>query len=175
MGMMNSFPFNPWSGPPGGVNQPPNPFSNTNNNQNQTHPHAPPGSWPTTNEPDRTTPPRASVTKRKAAEDVEAQVIRKEAELVQLRASIAREQEEEEEAGRNRGDSKTRASSTRELETLRMEEEVERLARDMVRLRTEADEEFARELAEEANGLGHGQGSNLRGGQMLGAWLRGWV
>ncbi|KAK3327136.1 hypothetical protein B0T19DRAFT_420873 [Cercophora scortea] len=179
-GMMNPFPFNPWSGnqPP-----PPNPFSTNNNN-----PNAPPGSWPTTPNTDPTTaPPRASQTKRQAAEEVEAQVIQKEAELVQLHETIAREQEEHElELSRNRGveaDGKTPTSpSARELETMRMEQEVERLARDMVRLRTEADEEFARELAEEENAFQHGQehgqgqgGSSLRGGQVLGGWLRGWV
>jgi DNA repair ATPase RecN len=71
---------------------------------------------------------------------MEARVVEKEAELLQLHERIA---EELHGAGKEKGSSKMQA------EAEAVEREIEELARELERLRTEADEEFARELAEE--------------------------
>jgi hypothetical protein len=134
--------FNLWGG--GGHNT---------NNTNQT-----PGAWPSDNNHNHTpndegiastAPPPAytpSQAKYKAAWDMEAKVAEKEAELLKLHERIAEGyggSGGQGEKGTDGGPSKL------ETEAVAVEREVEELARAMERLRTEADEEFARELAEE--------------------------
>jgi hypothetical protein len=89
-----------------------------------------------------------SQAKYKAAADLEAQVIAKEAELLKMHEAIALEEEEKRRNGqRAHGDHKMQTDL--ETNTLHLETEIEALARSMAQLRTEADEEYARELAEE--------------------------
>ncbi|KAK4448260.1 hypothetical protein QBC34DRAFT_407839 [Podospora aff. communis PSN243] len=89
-----------------------------------------------------------SQAKYKAAADLEAQVIAKEAELLKMHEAIALGEEERRRSGQSvPGDHKVQTDV--ETNTLRLETEIEALARSMAQLRTEADEEYARELAEE--------------------------
>ncbi|KAK3358893.1 hypothetical protein B0T25DRAFT_78999 [Lasiosphaeria hispida] len=91
---------------------------------------------------------RASQAKYRAADDLEARVALKESELLRLHEAVAREQEAAYRAGEAaRGDVKAKPGA--EQNALALEREIDGLARDMARMRTEADEEFARELAEE--------------------------
>lgn len=84
---------------------------------------------------------KISTAKYEEAEAVEIQVAAKEEELLKVHEAIALE------AGRNRkgGEGK----STAEKDALKIEKEIEELGKTLDRLRTEADEAFAKELAEE--------------------------
>ncbi|KXX81947.1 hypothetical protein MMYC01_201129 [Madurella mycetomatis] len=97
--------------------------------------------------------------KYKAASDLEAELMVKEAELFRLHEAIALEQTARESGGSGGrpppyrdtdgdGDCEKKLSD-KEREALAMQTEIEALAATMETLRTEADEEFARELAEE--------------------------
>ena len=103
-----------------------------------------PGAWPGDNHGvDRHH--EVSQAKYKAAMDIEARVIAKEAELLKLHEAIALEEEKKRTSGQSqKGDHKAQLGVEHGLET-----EIEELGRVMARLRTEADEEYARELAEE--------------------------
>jgi hypothetical protein len=139
--------FNLWGG--GGHNT---------NNTNQA-----PGAWPSDNNHNHvpndegiasTAPPpsyTASQAKYQAAWDMEAKVAEKEAELLKLHERIAEGYSVEDRSGggSGQGEKGTEGPSKIETEALAVEREVEELARAMERLRTEADEEFARELAKE--------------------------
>jgi hypothetical protein len=138
--------FNLWGG--GGHNT---------NNTNQT-----PGAWPSDNNHNHTpndegiastAPPPAyspSQAKYKAAWDMEAKVAEKEAELLKLHERIAEGYSAASGGGGGgQGETGKEGPSKLETEALAVGREVEELARAMERLRTEADEEFARELAEE--------------------------
>ncbi|KAG7289754.1 hypothetical protein NEMBOFW57_006130 [Staphylotrichum longicolle] len=105
----------------------------------------------------------ASQAKYQAAWEMEAKVAEKEAELLALHERIVEEQQHNIETQTQRQAEKSSSSgkgekgggsggagpSKMEAEAVAVEREIEELARVMERLRTEADEEFARELAEE--------------------------
>ncbi|KAK1756850.1 hypothetical protein QBC47DRAFT_377834 [Echria macrotheca] len=114
----------------------------------------PPGAWPQENLDTLGPSHRASQAKYRAAEGLEKQIAAKEAELLRVHEAIARGEEE----ARNRGsgsDNKNQGGGDHKIQTpaetnaFRLETEIEALGRSMAQLRTEADEEFARELAEE--------------------------
>ncbi|KAK4121314.1 hypothetical protein N657DRAFT_635898 [Parathielavia appendiculata] len=103
-----------------------------------------------------------SQAKYQAAWEMEARVAEKEAELLQLHERIAEEEQEQaqeqeqqhgaaaasdgvDEKEKRKGGQKSKIHAEAEA----VEREIEELAREMERLRTEADEEFARALAEE--------------------------
>jgi hypothetical protein len=140
-------------------------------------PNRTPGAWPAD---DNTSPPyehtegvadaadaAATYTgyqaKYKAAGDVEAKIMDKEAELLKLHERIVEERlAANANAGQYGGSSSSSSSkgddgsekekhgpSKMEAEVLAVQKEIDGLARTMEKLRTEADEEFARELAEE--------------------------
>ncbi|KAK4249076.1 hypothetical protein C7999DRAFT_13007 [Corynascus novoguineensis] len=90
----------------------------------------------------------ASQAKYQAAWEMEARVAEKEAELLKLHERIAQDQSI---GGGTSGEEKGQAAgpSKMEAEAAAVEREIDELAREMERLRTEADEEFARELAAE--------------------------
>ncbi|KAK0619246.1 hypothetical protein B0T14DRAFT_203438 [Immersiella caudata] len=88
-----------------------------------------------------------SQAKYKAAADLEAQVIAKEVELLKMHEAIALEEEKWRSGHKVNGDHKIQTDV--ETKTLQLETEIEALARSMAQLRTQADEEYARELAEE--------------------------
>jgi hypothetical protein len=142
--------FNLWGGGGG---------HNTNtNNTNQ-----PPCAWPSDNNNHKHTPNdegiastgpppayTASQAKYKAAWDMEAKVAEKEAELLKLHERIGEGYSAGSGGGGGgQGETGKEGPSKLETEAVAVEREVEELARAMERLRTEADEEFARELAEE--------------------------
>lgn len=103
----------------------------------------------------------ASQAKYQAAWEMEAKVAEKEAELLALHERIVEEQQhnietqtqrqaEKSSSGKGeKGGGSGAGPSKMEAEAVAVEREIEELARVMERLRTEADEEFARELAEE--------------------------
>ncbi|KAL2016000.1 hypothetical protein VTK56DRAFT_4446 [Thermocarpiscus australiensis] len=128
-GMDFSSHFNPWSRHQGSSRGAPGawPTEENGNNNNSLHPnHA------------------ASQAKYKAARDVEEQVALKQAELLKLHERIA------EEPGASRDGKKGGGRPAKlEVEALAVEKEIEALAGVMEKLRTEADEEYARELAAE--------------------------
>ncbi|GAB1315168.1 hypothetical protein MFIFM68171_05378 [Madurella fahalii] len=123
----------------------------------------PPGAWPGGNDNadnDTNTHQGPSGDKYKAASDLEAELMVKEAELFKLHEAIALEQAARAGGSRSGGGSPPYSDadgsgkfekklSSKEEEALAMEREIEALAATMEALRTEADEEFARELAEE--------------------------
>ncbi|KAK0720895.1 hypothetical protein B0H67DRAFT_577650 [Lasiosphaeris hirsuta] len=90
---------------------------------------------------------RASQAKYRAADNLEVHVALKESQLLRLHETIALEREAANRAGEARGDVKAKPGA--EQDALALEREIDGLSRDMARMRTEADEEFARELAEE--------------------------
>ncbi|KAK0652981.1 hypothetical protein B0T16DRAFT_407181 [Cercophora newfieldiana] len=109
-------------------------------------PSTTPGAWPNDDHGiDRQH--RPSQAKYKAAADLEAQVVAKESELIRVHEAIVLEEEEKRNTGRGGGDHKMQTDA--ETKVHRLECEIEALARSMAQLRTEADEEFARELADE--------------------------
>ncbi|KAK3905120.1 hypothetical protein C8A05DRAFT_13049 [Staphylotrichum tortipilum] len=156
--------WNNWAG--GNNNNNPNTSANNNNNNNH---NQPPGAWLDTKDRDTNPPPSegvfdhrpslqdhirypVSAGKYQAAWVVEARVAEKEAELVALHERIAEDYHYRDNSGsgeKARGGGSTGPSSKMDAEAVAVEKEIEELARVMERLRTEADEEFARELAEE--------------------------
>lgn len=102
--------------------------------------------------------------KYKAAEEVEGRLNEKEIELARLHERMALQLQER---GSETGNGWP--SAEQEKEVLRMEREIEELGLSYEKLRTEADEEFARELAEEeergggGGGWGHGGGGGIPG------------
>ncbi|KAK4201420.1 hypothetical protein QBC40DRAFT_278180 [Triangularia verruculosa] len=92
----------------------------------------PPGAWP--QESDNTTPPESSAAKYKQADAIESQISAKYADLLTLQERIS-------------GPGFPKAED--EKAAIGLEKEIEDLAVEMERLRTEGDEEFARELAKE--------------------------
>lgn len=104
-----------------------------------------PGAWPTEG-----VQHRASQQKYKTAADLELQMMKKEMELIKLHEAIALEEDEMRKARGEKGatgDHKLQTST--EHDVLRLETEIEALGRSMTQLKVEADEDFARELAEE--------------------------
>ncbi|KAK3996708.1 hypothetical protein QBC44DRAFT_317420 [Cladorrhinum sp. PSN332] len=101
----------------------------------------PPGAWPSSS-PALPVPSPISASKYKAADEISDQLSTKEAELLKLHESIALELE-------NSPSGSGWPSAEKEKEVLKMEREIEELGVSLEKLRTEADEEFARELAME--------------------------
>ncbi|KAL2134115.1 hypothetical protein VTI74DRAFT_1002 [Chaetomium olivicolor] len=107
-----------------------------------------PGAWPSDDKKDSgieegvesTADHAASQAKYRAAWEMEAKVVEKEAELIKLHERIAEELSAAE---------SIQGPSKMEAEAMAVEKELEELAKQMEKLRTEADEEYARELAEE--------------------------
>jgi predicted nucleic acid-binding Zn-ribbon protein len=97
--------------------------------------------------PEYTAAATASQAKYQAAWEMEARVAEKEAELLQLHERIAEEQQNR--SGGSGEKETEKGASKVQAEAEAVEREIEELAREMERLRTEADEEFAKELAEE--------------------------
>jgi collagen type V/XI/XXIV/XXVII alpha len=83
---------------------------------------------------------------------LERDIVAKEAELSKVHENLAREDEENErESGRGKGKSTgsdEKVQSQHALKARALEEEIESLGRQLERVRMEADEEFAREIAE---------------------------
>lgn len=104
-----------------------------------------PGAWPA-EEPDYHA---ASQAKYKAAADVEAQLEQKEAELIQLHERLAHDHDAGQRSGGDGKPADGKQQSETEAAAWEAEKELEALAVVYERLRTEADEEFARELEEE--------------------------
>ncbi|VBB76405.1 Putative protein of unknown function [Podospora comata] len=92
----------------------------------------PPGAWP--QESDNATPPEPSAAKYKRADEIEDEITAKYSDLLSLQEKIS-------------GPGFPKAED--EKAAIGLEKEIEELAVEMERLRTEADEEFARELARE--------------------------
>ncbi|KAK0726978.1 hypothetical protein B0T26DRAFT_639770 [Lasiosphaeria miniovina] len=123
--------------------------------------HRPAGSWPTDDNDINVNSYGASQAKYQAARELEAQVARKEAELLALHEILALEQEQEaaqwakksnsssSSSSSNNSNSNAASRSPTELAALQMERDIDALAADLDRLRTEADEAFARELEAE--------------------------
>ncbi|KAK4224426.1 hypothetical protein QBC38DRAFT_371125 [Podospora fimiseda] len=109
----------------------------------------PPGAWPSVSSPLVPVPSPISASKYKAADEISDQLAAKEAELLRLHESIALELE-------NSLSEACWPSAEQEKEALRMEREIEELGLNLEKLRTEADEEFARELAMEEEKQQHG-------------------
>jgi hypothetical protein len=80
----------------------------------------------------------------------------KEMELIQLHEAIALEEDEMRKAGQGKGASGDyKLQTNTEHDVLRLETEIEALGRSMTQLRIEADEDFARELADEDQRRGY--------------------
>lgn len=84
----------------------------------------------------------ASQAKYQAAWEMEAKVAEKEAELTALHERLVEEEHHQDNNGKG-------GMSKMEAEAVAVEREIEELGRQLERLRTEADEEFARELEKE--------------------------
>ncbi|KAM7207580.1 hypothetical protein V8F20_002058 [Naviculisporaceae sp. PSN 640] len=115
-----------------------------------------PGAWPSehNNNNDDPITHRASQAKYKAADDLEEQLIQKETELFKLHEAIALAADADADAGscssRSHPASSDAPSAKTEKQRLAardLEEEIEGLAQRMALMRTEADAEYAKELA----------------------------
>ncbi|KAK3942252.1 hypothetical protein QBC46DRAFT_256774 [Diplogelasinospora grovesii] len=103
-----------------------------------------PGAWPDNNNNNDASNHRASETKYREAENLESQLEQKEVELIRVHERMAHVWDEE-------SNHAEKSKSVLELTTRQsqLERELESLTQSMTRLRTEADAEFARELAQE--------------------------
>jgi len=110
-------------------------------------PSTAPGAWPS-DEHGVNRHHRPSQAKYKAAADLEAQVVAKEAELIKMHEAVALEEEQKRNSGRTGGGDHKMQTNV-ETNVYRLECEIEALSRSMTQLRTQADEEYARELADE--------------------------
>lgn len=87
---------------------------------------------------------RASLAKYKAVRDLEAKIAGKESELIGVHEAITLEEEKRHAGGKGGRDEK--GQSKLETEAVTLENEIEALSRSMNQLRTEADEEFVKEM-----------------------------
>jgi len=87
----------------------------------------------------------ASLTKYKVVKDLEAKIFSKESELLKVHEAITLDEEEKRHAG-GEGSKGKKPQTRLETDALTLENEIEALTRSMKQLRTEADEEFAREI-----------------------------
>lgn len=104
-----------------------------------------PGAWPT-EEAGIDPAHRVSYARYKAAEDFETQVAIKESELLNLYTAIANSHDALDRSGR---EELARELRQREAQAVGLQQEIESLAKSMERMRTEGDEEYSKELAEE--------------------------
>ncbi|KAK1836002.1 hypothetical protein QBC39DRAFT_340193 [Podospora conica] len=88
---------------------------------------------------------RASREKYKVVRDLEDKIAGKESELIGVHEAITLEDEEKRQGG-EKGKGKEKGQSKLETDAITLENEIEALTRSMNQLRTEADEEFAKEL-----------------------------
>ena len=88
---------------------------------------------------------RASLAKYKVVRDLEAQIAGKESELIGVHEAITLEDEEKRHAG-GKGSRDGKGQTRLETDAVTLENEIEALSRSMNQLRTEADEEFVKEM-----------------------------
>lgn len=142
-----------------GGHQPPNqfPFQGgegvTSTGGTSGQPQAP-GAWPTEhNDRNDTTIHVASQAKYKAANDLEEQLVQKETELFKLHEAVALAADADADArssslgNHSTSDAPSAKNEKQRLAARDLEEEIEDLAKRMALMRTEADAEYARELA----------------------------